>query len=60
MEDSGSAGRAGLWQEMRHRWQQAAPPQPAPAWGGAELPSLAEILARLPRRAPAPEGLPCG
>jgi hypothetical protein len=53
--DSGSgAGGVGLWQEMRQRWQRAAPePAPQQPWREAEPPSrphpLAEILARLPR-----------
>jgi hypothetical protein len=57
----GGLGGAGLWQEMRLRWQRGAPERmPAQPWGEGELPSLAEILARLPRpAAPAPEPVCC-
>ena len=64
MESGNGTGMAGLWQEMRQRWQGAspAPVLPPPAWRAAEeLPSLGEFLARLPCRAiPLPECLPCG
>jgi hypothetical protein len=68
--DSGKdpVGTAGLWREMRRRWQRAAAatpepaPLPQPAWRDADLPSLEELLARLGRRAapaPPPDCLPC-
>ena len=65
MRDDSTAEAPGLWQEMRQRWQRAAvsaasQERAAQAWRESpDLPSLAEILARLPRRSPAPELICC-